>query len=166
MKEKISRLDKKFNNVIKEQREKQYIYKTKEYIKKQGVPIPITPDVLLWCLTKKKDLPLIKPHLTFSEGFITFGGKVKKLGVAIPFEIRLKPVKGENRTITFQVDYLKPLNNRFIKRKLFNQQPVVDYDQDFITIELNEISKIRYVPLGNIKSFQIVDGKLWVKVGV
>ncbi|MCM3538573.1 hypothetical protein [Priestia endophytica] len=166
MKKIVLNVSEKWVSMLKEQKEKNYMSKTKEYLKKSGVWIPITPEVLLWCLEKKGNLPIIEPHLSFLEEGIAFSGKVKKLGISLPFEIRLSPFKASNRSLTFQVLYVKPLNSSWLKRKIFHNEPLSHYSQNLLTINLNEISKIRYVPVGNIKDFEIKDGKVFVKLGV
>jgi hypothetical protein len=135
----------------------------------KGLPIPITADMLLWMFRNQKNDERESIHnidVVFKDDFIRISGLVKKLLIQIYFEIDLKPLKAEKRILCFQVLRMKPLNQGWIKGKIFNRPPFLSYEDDILKINLDGVEKVRAVRVGNIKDFEIRSGKLWVKVGV
>ena len=50
--------------------------------------------------------------------------------------------------------------------RIFHKPPVTTYEEKQIHINLNEIDKVKVIPVGKIKQFSIQDQKLRVKIGL
>ncbi|MDQ0247491.1 hypothetical protein J2S09_005140 [Bacillus fengqiuensis] len=142
--------------------------KAKEKIADKGISIPLTADMLMRVLQKQ-----VNEHdrlhtltVSFPKDIIRFEGTVKKFWLAIPFELDVKPVKAEKRTLFFEVVHMKPLNQEWIKNKVLNHPPLMIYQNRNMILSLNEIDQVRAVPIGYIQHVEIKKEKLWIKIGL
>ncbi|WP_078410485.1 hypothetical protein [Priestia abyssalis] len=104
--------------------------------------------------------------VSFQEDAIRFEGTIKKFWLAIPFELDVRPVKAEKRTLFFEVIHMKPFNQEWIKNKALNHSPFMSYQNRNMILDLNEIDQVRTVPIGHIQHVEIKKGKLWIKIGL
>jgi hypothetical protein len=86
--------------------------------------------------------------------------------MSINFSIKLLPKSASGRVITFEVVEMKPLNQDWIKKRVFNKPTILSYENNHISIDLNEIDNIKKIPVGKIKSFCVKENKLFVGLGV
>ncbi|MBM7690743.1 hypothetical protein JOC77_000146 [Peribacillus deserti] len=133
----------------------------------RGINIPITADILKFMIQNKQPHESIhKMDVEFYESFLRFSGKAKKFLMEIKFEIDLQPLKAEKRVLFFEVKEMKPLNQDWIKSRIFNRPPLLSYIEGNMILDLNQLEAVRKVPLGSIKHFELKDDKLWVKLGL
>ncbi|TYR80547.1 hypothetical protein FZC66_09220 [Priestia megaterium] len=142
--------------------------KMKEKIAEGGVTIPITSHMLMCIFQKQmsKQDQIQQFAISFHGDVIHVSGIVKKFLLKIPFEIVLRPLQANQRILLFEIKNMKPTNQKWLNRKIFHKPPVATYENQQIHINLNEIDKIKMIPVGNIKSFIIKDRKLRVKIGL
>ncbi|WP_099363674.1 hypothetical protein [Fredinandcohnia onubensis] len=143
--------------------------KVKQHVNKidKGVPIPITEN-MIHELIKKTD-KVKDTNLLIANDGITLTGKIeveKLFNKEVSFKIVLLPVKMENREIHLKIKNFKPLNLNFLNKKIFNNPPYLSYDGKLITINLNNLEKVKRVPIGNIKKYKLTDGKMIVSIGI
>lgn len=93
-------------------------------------------------------------------------GEAKKMLLSTKFSITLQPVEVSGRKLSFNMVEMKPLNNEWIKQKIFNKLHSMVYNNGILTIDLNEIEKIRKIPVGKINKFEIKDKILWCTLGL
>lgn len=135
----------------------------------KAVPIPITADRLLWMFRKgiqEQEEEIRNLDVSLRGGTVCISGLTKKLLLQVYFEIDLKPLKAEHRTLYFTVPYMKPFNQEWMKRKVLNKPPYTVYEDRMLKMNLDEIDTIKSIPVGSIKHFEIRDEKLWVKIGM
>ncbi|WP_110114830.1 hypothetical protein [Bacillus sp. CGMCC 1.16541] len=144
------------------------LQKAKQTLNDAGVPIPITSQIMIRLLKKQiGDQKQIKEFsLSFEEDAMYVKGVINKLFIDIPFELKVSPVKANQRMLHFYIHYLKPTNAEWIKKRIFHNPPIMSYEQNEFQLDLNQIDKIKVIPIGNVKHFEIKDEKLWVTMGL
>ncbi|WP_042458994.1 hypothetical protein [Neobacillus dielmonensis] len=134
----------------------------------KGVPISISQQ-MIHELIKKTD-KVKETSVVIAEDGITITGKteVEKLMIKkdISFLIKLLPVKMENREIHFKIEKFKPLNLNFLNKKIFHNPPFLSYDGNLIKMDVNGWEKVKKVPFGNIKNYELTDGKITLSIGI
>lgn len=137
-------------------------------ISTNGLSIPITAAMLERLIKMKSDDKYIKVEIT-PEYLILHGTtEVKKMMVKknVSFRITLKPVQLEKRTIVFELVEMKPVDMNFINSKIFNRPPFLEYTNRTIKIDFNAWDIVKKVPVGNIKSYEMIDGTLNIKLSL
>lgn len=61
---------------------------------------------------------------------------------------------------------MTPLNQDWIKKKVFNKLPFANYENELLQIDLNTFETVKKFPIGQIRDFKIEDDKMWVKIGL
>ncbi|MFY2253202.1 hypothetical protein ACOSZH_25225 [Priestia megaterium] len=142
--------------------------KAQEKLVDKGIYVPITADMLKLILQKQvnKNDKIYNLEVEFQEDFIRVNGTVKKLLINIPFALDLKPVKSKKRVLYFEIKQMKPLNQDWIKTKVLSKPPYLTYTKGSMTLDLNQVKKIKSIPLGTIQSFEMQNSKLLVKIGI
>lgn len=137
-------------------------------ISANGLPIPITAMMLERLIKMKSDEQDIKVEITPEHLILQGTTEVKKLMLKknVSFTIILKPVQLEKRTIVFELVEMKPVDMNFINSKLFNRPPFLEYTNRTIKIDFNAWDVVKKVPLGNIKSYELVEGAINIKVSL
>lgn len=139
-------------------------------LKDKSIPIPITSGMFSWMLetqTEKIEAEgLYEVEVLFRDNYIQVSGIAKKLLLKIPFSIELIPSSAEQRIIKFDIRSITPLNHDWIKKKIFNKPPYVNFENDLLHINLNGYEKVRAIPVGQIVDFKIEDDKMWVRIGL
>ncbi|HEY4549739.1 MAG TPA: hypothetical protein VIG98_05630, partial [Bacillus sp. (in: firmicutes)] len=94
--------------------------------------------------------------------------EVKKMMLKknVSFTITLKPVQLEKRTIVFELVEMKPVDMNFINNKIFSRPPFLEYTNRTINIDFNAWDIVKKVPVGNIKSYEMIDGTLNIKLSL
>ncbi len=161
MKEWIQR---KFQQVANDER----TLKAKEKLADGGITVPISAAMLMRLFQRqlKKQDQIQNLSIIFQENIIEVKGSVHKYLLKIPFQIKLEPSSANGRVLLFQIHEMKPTNRDFLKKRLFDKPPVTTYKDGQIHIDLNEIDKVKLIPIGTIKQFSIQDNKLRVKIGI
>lgn len=137
-------------------------------IKTNGIPINISASMLERLIKMKSEEKDIQVEITPEHLILSGTTEVKKLMIKknIAFTIILKPVHLEKRTILFEMVEMKPIDMNFINSKIFNRPPFLEYTDRTIKIDFNEWEIVRKVPLGNIKSYEFVDGAMNLKISL
>lgn len=133
-----------------------------------GVNLQISSNQLLWIFKKRlaRQNSVQDLAISMQNDLIRFRGVARKLIFNINFEIDLKPIHADKRMLYFQIDRITPINLGWLKSKVFNRPPFLNYKKNIIMIDLNCINKIRDIPVGNVKEFKVNGDKLWVKLGL
>jgi hypothetical protein len=134
--------------------------------KEKYVPIPISEDMILRVLSRQDLEGVQNLKVKITDSYIEISGTVKKLMMSIHFEIDLEPIRTEKRTVDFRVLRMKPLNQDWVKKVLFNKSSALKYNKGILSIDFNKIDKVRAMPLGNIKKIEIKENKLRVGIGL
>jgi hypothetical protein len=139
---------------------------TLKNVSTNGFSIPITATMLERFILKKSGAQDIKVKITPEHLILRGTMEVKKLMLKknVSFAITLKPFKLEKRLILLTLVEMKPLNMDFINSKIFNKPPFMEYDNQTVKIDLNAWDIMKKIPLGNIKSYELVDGAMNIKV--
>lgn len=141
-----------------------------EVLKEKGISVPITSNMfsgILQSQTEKFEFEGIYDlEVLFIDNYIKITGNAKKLLLKIPFKIELAPSKAEQRMVKFKIRSMTPLNQDWIKKKIFNKQPFVNYENELLQIDLNGFEKVKAIPIGQIQDFKIEEDKMWVRIGL
>ncbi|MDF0728891.1 hypothetical protein PY093_19960 [Cytobacillus sp. S13-E01] len=164
MKGLFSNLNNKVNEILKE--ESSFITQVKNKIEDKQVQIPINSEMILYILKKQEIEGISNLDVTITDDLMKISGIAKKMLLSIDFSFDLKPKSTSGRVITFEVVGMKPLNQEWIKNRVFNKPKVLSYHSNCISIDINEIESIKNIPVGKIKGFSIKDNKLLVGLGV
>ena len=137
-------------------------------ISTNGLPIPITAAMLERLIKMKSDEQNVKVEITPEYLIIHGTTEVKKMMLKknVSFTITLKPVQLEKRTIVFELVEMKPVDMNFINSKIFNKPPFLEYTNRTINIDFNAWDIVKKVPVGNIKSYEMIDGTLNIKLSL
>ena len=137
-------------------------------ISTNGLSIPITAAMLERLIEMKSDEQDVKVEITAEYLIIHGTTEVKKMMLKknVSFTITLKPVQLEKRTIIFELVEMKPVDMNFINSKIFNRPPFLEYTNRTIKIDFNAWDIVKKVPVGNIKSYEMNDGTLNIKLSL
>ncbi|KZZ83636.1 MULTISPECIES: hypothetical protein [Bacillaceae] len=138
-------------------------------VSEHGLGIPITSQMLEKAIQMKaKDVQDVKVeivgHLIILHGKITVTKMMMKKDIV--FRATLKPISLEGRTILMELEDVKPLNISLINRIILNKPPFAEYRQKMIKLDLNAWEKIKNVPFGKLKSFEMKKDAILVKVWI
>lgn len=137
-------------------------------ISTNGVPLKITSGMLEHLINRNEDVKNVKVEIS-PEYFVLHGEtEVKKMMLKknISFTLKLKPVQIENRSIQFELVEMKPVDMNFINNKIFNRPPFLEYNNRTLIIDFNAWDNVKKVPVGNIKSYEMLDGAINLKLSV
>jgi hypothetical protein len=134
-------------------------------ISTNGFPIRITAVMLENLIKIKSDQQDIKVELTPDYLILHGTTEIKKMMLKknVPFTIKFKPIQLEKRMIVFELAEMKPVDMNFINNKIFNSPPFLEYTNRTIKIDLNAWDIVKKIPVGNIKSYEFVDGAINLK---
>ena len=164
MKDFLNKLNSKVSNMLED--ENSLLSKTKKSLADKYIKIPITEEMFLYVFNKQNVEGIEDLTIEFAESTFQIKGSVKKMLIPIQFYIELKPKNANGRSLSFDIVELKPLNQDWIKKKLFNKPPVISYQDGVTTIDLNTFEKVKSIPVGTIKDFEIKNKRLYVSLGV
>lgn len=136
----------------------------------KAISVSITASAFNTLLKKYRIEAIDEASVAIEDGLVIVSGmtKVKKFGVSkeLQFELHLKPVQVNGRTLQFELVKLKPLDFNQINKRLLQRPPVITYDDRLISVDLNAIDVVSKVPVGNIKSFSVEQNKVIVAIGL
>lgn len=138
--------------------------------KENGVPISLPASVFNTLIERYPidTVDNVKLHFDNQLAVVTGTTKVKKLGISkkVDFTLQLRAIGASGRKIQFEIESLKPLNINMINDKIFDYPPISTFDKGVISLNLNAIEQVKKVPVGTIKSFDIKDEKLTIRIGL
>ncbi|RLQ94303.1 hypothetical protein [Falsibacillus albus] len=133
-----------------------------------GLPIPIYSKMLNEIIKKTENIK--DTHVEIANGLILITGKaeVGKMFIkkTIPFSITLQPVQMKDRELLFKIIEFKPVNMKFLNKRIFNKSPHLTYLDDHIKIDFNGWGVVQRIPVGAIKRYKIDEGKIIVTIGI
>lgn len=134
-------------------------------ISANGLEIPITSSVIEHLIKMKLGLQDAKVKITPEYLMIQGTTEVKKLMLkkTVPFSVTLKPIHLDKRTIQFALIEMKPVDINFISGKIFKRPPFLGYVDRTIKMDLNALDVVNKIPVGNIKSYEMVEGAINIR---
>ncbi|KON67203.1 hypothetical protein AKG34_24915 [Peribacillus butanolivorans] len=133
-----------------------------------GLPITLTASMLERFIKMKSGEQDVKVEIT-PKHIVLFGTtEVKKMMFKknVPFRITLKPVHVEKRTISFELVEMKPIDRNFINQKIFNRPPFFEFENRMIKMNFNAWNIVKRIPVGTIKSYELAEGALKIKLSL
>ncbi|MFJ7684065.1 hypothetical protein [Peribacillus butanolivorans] len=133
-----------------------------------GLPITLTASMLERIIKMKSGEQDVKVEIT-PKYIVLFGTtEVKKMMFKknVPFRITLKPVHVEKRTISFELVEMKPIDRNFINQKIFNRPPFFEFENRMIKMNFNAWNIVKRIPVGTIKSYELAEGALKIKLSL
>lgn len=164
MKVLFNNLNTKINEMLQD--DTSLISQVKNKVNEQPIQLPISQEMIAHLLNKQEIEGISNIDVKMINGVMIISGSAKKMLMSINFSFELMPKSASNRKITFEILSMKPLNQEWIKKKVFNKSTVLSYENSCITIDLNEIDNIKRIPVGNIKGFCIKENKLLISLAV
>lgn len=137
-------------------------------ISTNGLNIPISSSMMERLIGLKLGNRDVKVEIT-PEYLVLYGTtEVKKMMFKknISFRITLEPIELDQRTIQFKLVEMKPVDINFISNKIFSKPPFLEYKERTIKIDLNAWDAVKEISMGNIKSYEMVEGALNIKVSL
>lgn len=135
-------------------------------IKEKYVNVSISSETLLRLVSKQNSKDLSNLDVVISDKSIIISGVAKKFFLKFPFSVSLTPTRSEGRKVFFFIEKMSPLDQSWIKRLIFNKQKAITYIEEHVCINLNDIEKIKVIPLGTIRRIEVKENKLYVSVGL
>ncbi|MBO1000396.1 hypothetical protein IOC57_21985 [Bacillus sp. SD075] len=135
---------------------------------KNGLPITVTEAMIERMVKMKSSVHDIKVKITPKHIVLSGTMEVKKMMFKknVPFRITLKPVHVENRTISFELVEMEPIDRNFINQRIFNRPPLFEFENRTIKMNVNAWNIVRKIPMGSIKSYELVEGALKMKLSL
>ncbi|MFP3511236.1 hypothetical protein SB775_16590 [Peribacillus sp. SIMBA_075] len=135
---------------------------------KNGLPITVTEAMIEKILRMKSYGQDIKVEITPKHIVLSGTTEVKKMMLKknVAFRITLKPVHVEKRTISFELVEMEPIDRNFINRRIFNKPPFFEFENRKIKMNVNAWNIVRKIPVGTIKSYELVEGALKMKLSI
>ncbi|MFE4427378.1 hypothetical protein ACFRH9_09790 [Peribacillus butanolivorans] len=133
-----------------------------------GLPITLTASMLERFIKMKSGEQDVKVEIT-PKYIVLFGTtEVKKMMFKknVPFCITLKPVHVEKRTISFELVEMRPIDRNFINQKIFNRPPFFEFENRMIKMNFNAWNIVKRIPVGTIKSYELAEGALKIKLSL
>ncbi|MFE4895544.1 hypothetical protein [Peribacillus butanolivorans] len=133
-----------------------------------GLPITLTASMLERIIKMKSGEQDVKVEIT-PKHIVLFGTtEVKKMMFKknVPFRITLKPIHVEKRTISFELVEMKPIDRNFINQKIFNRPPFFEFENRMIKMDFNAWNIVKRIPVGTIKSYELAEGALKIKLSL
>lgn len=137
-------------------------------ISANGLQIPISSSMLEQLIRVKSGKEDIKVEIT-PEYLVLHGAtEVKKMMIKknVSFKVTLKPIQLDKRTIHFEIVDMKPFDIDFISNKIFNRPPFMEYTNRTIKVDLNVLDIVKKIPVGNIKSYEMVEGAININLSL
>ncbi|MGE7185888.1 hypothetical protein ACQKKK_18470 [Peribacillus sp. NPDC006672] len=133
-----------------------------------GLPITITATMLERIIKMKSGEQAVKVEITPEHIVLIGTTEVKKMMFKknVPFRITLKPVQVEKRTISFELVEMKPIDRNFINQKIFNRPPFFKFENRIIKMNFNAWNIVKRIPVGTIKSYELAEGALKMKISL
>ncbi|MDW7616798.1 hypothetical protein SC499_19280 [Peribacillus simplex] len=133
---------------------------------KNGIPITVTEAMIEKILRLKSYGQDIKVEITPKHIVLSGTTEVKKMMLKknVAFRITLKPVHVEKRTISFELVEMEPIDRNFINRRIFNKPPFFEFENRTVKMNINAWNIVRKIPVGTIKSYELVEGALKMKI--
>lgn len=66
----------------------------------------------------------------------------------------------------FTITKLKPINAEWVRHKVLNVPPYLSYDNQTACLNLDSFDVVSKIPVGSIRSFNVVDNVMWVSIGI
>lgn len=135
---------------------------------KNGLPITVTEAMIEKILRMKSYGQDIKVEITPKHIVLSGTTEVKKMMLKknVAFRITLKPVHVEKRTISFELVEMEPIDRNFINRRIFNKPPFFEFENRTVKMNVNAWNIVRKIPVGTIKSYELVEGALKMKLSI
>ncbi|SNS71793.1 hypothetical protein SAMN05444672_10230 [Bacillus sp. OK838] len=135
---------------------------------KNGIPITVTEAMIEKILRLKSYGQDIKVEITPKHIVLSGTTEVKKMMLKknVAFRITLKPVHVEKRTISFELVEMEPIDRNFINRRIFNRPPFFEFENRTVKMNVNAWNIVRKIPVGTIKSYELVEGALKMKLSI
>ncbi|MGD6870948.1 hypothetical protein ACQCU1_01990 [Sutcliffiella horikoshii] len=134
----------------------------------KGIPVPITAYMLQELLRRNEKLQDVTVEI--KQGELIVSGKaeadLKLAKKDVAFSITLQPIQMEGRELIFKIVKLKPLNLSILNKRIFDKPPHLTYKSGHIRIDFNGWDIVRKIPVGKIKSYVVVEGKIVVMIGI
>ncbi|MGE7905848.1 hypothetical protein ACQKNS_15745 [Peribacillus sp. NPDC094092] len=133
---------------------------------KNGLPITVTEAMIEQILRTKSYGQDIKVEITPKHIVLSGTMEVKKMMFKknVAFRITFKPVHVERRTILFELVEMEPIDRNFINQRIFNRPPFFEFEKRTIKMNVNAWNIVRKIPVGTIKSYELVEGALKMKL--
>ncbi|MEF2096393.1 hypothetical protein V3595_17145 [Bacillus sp. CFBP9009] len=135
---------------------------------KSGIPITVTEAMIERIIKMKSSGPDIKVEITPKQIVISGTMEVKKMMFRkdVAFRITLIPVHVEKRMISFELVKMEPIDRDFINQRIFNRPPFFEFEKRTIKMNVNAWNIVRKIPVGTIKSYELVEGALKMKLSL
>jgi hypothetical protein len=137
-------------------------------ISTNGLNIPISSSMIEQLIRMKSGKQDVTVKIT--PEFLVIHGttEVKKMMFTknVSFRVALKPIQMNKRSIQFELVAIEPVDINFISSKIFNRPPFLDYTNRTITMDFNAWDVVKKVPVGNIKSFEMVEDAITIKLSL
>ncbi|TWT05433.1 hypothetical protein FQV26_13450 [Planococcus sp. CPCC 101016] len=133
-----------------------------------GFEIPISSANMEQLIGMKLGNRDVRVEIT-SEYLVLHGTtEVKKMMFKknVPFKITLKPIQLDKRTIQFELIDMKPFDINIITSKIFNKPPFAEYTNRTIKVDFNAWDVVKKIPVGNIKSYEMVEGAINIRLSL
>ncbi|MBM7572321.1 hypothetical protein [Aquibacillus albus] len=127
------------------------------------VSVPIKKEMILYVLNRKKPKEINDLDVLFEDNYIIIKGKMKKMGLSINFSVKLLPIEMDGRMLQFRLMHLKPMNHPWLNKIIFNRPPI-SLKKDIVSVDLNQIEKVKSIPIGTIKKIEIRNQMIWLGI--
>ncbi|RRN71235.1 hypothetical protein EI200_12360 [Peribacillus simplex] len=133
-----------------------------------GIPITVTAAMIKRIIKMKSYDQVIKVEITPKHIVLSGTTEVKKMMFKknVAFRITLKPVHVEKRTISFELVEMEPIDRNFINHRIFNKPPFFEFENRTIKMNVNAWNILSKIPVGTIKSYELVEGALKMKLSI
>ena len=125
-------------------------------VSKNGVTVPIKPIMLEQLIKRQSGQKEIKVEIT--RNHLVIRGEAYENYSS--FAVSLRPIHMEKRVIIFEVESLTPAGMRVEDIKIFNSLPFSGSANHTVKMDFNSWDIIRKVPVGKIKSYEMVEGTI------
>lgn len=130
----------------------------------QGKPIRMSEELVNRLITLQPPENMSNVQCVLEGEHLILTGTTKVMLMPVPLRIELRPTMAKGRRLQFDVIDLKPTLNEAMKKRLLKDADGVAYENEKLSINLNEIDLIKDIPFGKLAGIRIKDKVLWCKI--
>lgn len=166
MKQIINRLKNQLDSLARHPEVQKLKTHTEKALYRASIPIPLSSKMIQTAIVQAQVEDVQKIRVRIREGHLHISGEARKWMLKLPFSLTLRPSHAHGRTIAFFIQEMNPILNEKFNQHLFNRPPYLQYENQQIFLDLNQIEAIRKIRKGSVKQMEIRGETLWIKIGV
>lgn len=126
--------------------------------------ITLTEEMLLKLMNVKKIDNVKITNVTVEKRKLRIDGTFTKMHIPIHFNVQLRPAYTIDRSIFFKIKKIRPINGKWLRKKIFHQPPMMTMKGKVVGFHLDSVKQLQYIPVGQFDSYYFENRKVHIKL--